>query len=167
MINLYILFLAAGLPLLLWMVFAGDVEADGPMSIIPLSSLAFVASTFGFVGVVGAFTGAGSLVLFVTAALVALVSGLLSTQVFAWIRRNSNSSEVTDAELEGKVARVAIELSEKYRGKVVVDVAGAREQLTASPIDASTIKAGEKVVIVKIESGVALVAPLGPDLRLE
>ena len=39
--------------------------------------------------------------------------------------------------------------------------------MTASPVDGSTIGAGERVVIVKIERGVALVAPLGPDLKLE
>ena len=167
MTGIYILLLAAGAPLLLWLVFAGDADADSSMSVIPLSTIAFFVATFGFVGVVGGATGAGAFSLLVTSAVVAALSGLMSTQVFKWIRRNSVSSEVMDEELEGTMAQVALEVSESYRGKIIVEIAGAREQMTASPFDGSTIKAGERVVIVKIEGGVALVAPLGPDLKLE
>ena len=170
MTGLYIFLLAAGGPLLLWLVFAGDADADAggdTFSVIPLSSIAFFAATFGFVGVVGGATGAGAFSLFVTSAVAAALAGLMSTQVFKWIRRNSVSSEVMDEELEGTMAQVALEVSESYRGKIIVDIAGAREQMTASPIDGSTIGAGGRVVIVKIERGVALVAPLGPDLKLE
>lgn len=154
----------------MWLVFAGDADADAggeALSVIPLSSIAFFAATFGFVGVVGGATGAGAVALFVTSAVVAVVAGLISTQAFKWIRKNSVSSEVMDSELEGSMARVALELSSDHRGKIIVDMAGAREQMTASPIDGSTIKEGERVVIVKVERGVAIVAPLGPDLRLE
>ena len=167
MTGIYILLLAAGAPLLLWLVFAGDADADSSMSVIPLSTIAFFAATFGFVGVVGGATGAGVFSLLATSAVVAALSGLMSTQVFKWIRRNSVSSEVMDEELEGTMAQVALEVSKSYRGKIIVEIAGAREQMTASPFDGSTIKAGERVVIVKIKGGVALVAPLGPDLKLE
>ena len=167
MTGIYILLLAAGAPLLLWLVFAGDADADSSMSVIPLSTIAFFAATFGFVGVVGGATGAGVFSLLVTSAVVAALSGLMSTQVFKWIRRNSVSSEVMDEELEGTMAQVALEVSKSYRGKIIVEIAGAREQMTASPFDGSTIKAGERVVIVKIKGGVALVAPLGPDLKLD
>lgn len=170
MTGLYIFLLAAGGSLLLWLVSAGVADADAggeALSVIPLSSIAFFAATFGFVGVVGGATGAGAVALFVTSAVVAVVAGLISTQAFKWIRKNSVSSEVMDSELEGSMARVALELSSDHRGKIIVDMAGAREQMTASPIDGSTIKEGERVVIVKVERGVAIVAPLGPDLRLE
>lgn len=170
MTGIYIFLLAVGAPLLLWLVFAGDADADTGgevFSVLPLSTIAFFAATFGFVGVLGGAFGASALAVFVTAAVVAVLSGVLSSQVFKWIRRNSVSSEVMDSELEGAMARVALEVSEKYRGKIVVEIAGAREQMTASPIDGSTIGAGERVVIVKVEGGVALVAPLGPELKLE
>lgn len=168
MTGLYIFLLAAGGPLLLWLVFAGDGDGDGEtFSVIPLSSIAFFAATFGFVGVVGGATGAGAFSLFVTSAVAAVLAGLMSTRMFKWIRRNSASSDVMDQELEGTMAQVALEVSESYRGKIIVEIAGAREQMTASPIDGSTIGEGERVVIVKIERGVALVAPLGPDLKLE
>jgi hypothetical protein len=39
--------------------------------------------------------------------------------------------------------------------------------MTASPADGSSIDIGDPVVIVRIERGVALVAPIAPDLALE
>ena len=58
-------------------------------------------------------------------------------------------------------------MSSEYRGKIILDIAGAREQMTAAPVDGSTIDTGERVVVVRIEGGVALVAPLGPTVELE
>ena len=72
-----------------------------------------------------------------------------------------------DSELEGQIARVALPVSAKHRGKIVLEIAGAREQMTAAPADASTIDIGKPVVVVRVESGVAYVAPLDPDLELD
>lgn len=167
MTGIYIFFLAAGAPLLLWLVFSGDSDAESSMTIVPLSSIAFVATTFGLVGVLGGIIGTSTIVLLITAALVAVFSGVLSTQVFKWLDRSSVSSEVMDAELEGSMARVAIEVSAERRGKIIVEMAGAREQMTASTFGGETIKAGEQVVIVRVESGVALVAPFSSELKLD
>ncbi len=71
-----------------------------------------------------------------------------------------------DHELEGMIANVALPISGEHRGKIILTKAGAREQMTATPVDGSTIDLGERVVIVRVEGGVALVAPLGPDLEL-
>lgn len=174
MSGLYIFFLAVGAPVLLWMVFAGDADADGfdvdgegPLMAVPLSAIAFFFTAFGFVGVVGGATGAGAVSLLVVSAVIAVLAGLMSTQAFKLIRSSSNSSEVMSHELEGNIAKVALPVSADHRGKIIVEIAGAREQMTATPADGSTIEVGERVVIVKIERGVALVAPLGPDLELE
>ena len=157
------------------MVFAGgdadggglDVDGDGPLLPIPLSAVAFFFTAFGFVGVVGGATSAGAVSLFIFSAVIAVLAGLMSSQAFKWIRGSSASSEVMDHELEGNVAKVALPVSADHRGRIIVDIAGAREQMTAAPADGSTIEAGERVVIVKVEKGVALVAPLGPTLELE
>ncbi len=174
MTPLYIFLLAVSAPVLLWMVFAGDADADGfdfdgdgPLLPIPLSAVAFFFAAFGFVGLVGGATSVGAVSLFVFSAVVALLAGIMSTQAFKWIRSTSSSSEVMDHELEGKIAKVALPVSVEHRGKIIVNIAGAREQMTASPADGSTIEVDERVVIVKVERGVALVAPLGPGLELE
>lgn len=173
----YVFCLAVGAPLLLWFAFAGDADADGPggdadadagpLSVIPLSSVAFVLAFFGLSGVIGSATGTAALLVFLFAAVVGVVAGAMNTAAFSWLRRHSNSSDVLDSELEGSIANVALPISSEQRGKIIVTKAGAREQMTASPVDGSAIDPGERVVIVRVDRGVALVAPLGPDLELE
>ena len=99
--------------------------------------------------------------------IVGVVAGAMNTAAFSWLRRHSNSSDVADRELEGSIADVALPISSDHRGKIIVSKAGAREQMTAAPVDGSVIEPGERVVIVRVDRGVALVAPLGPDLELE
>ncbi|MEZ5247406.1 MAG: NfeD family protein [Acidimicrobiales bacterium] len=175
MSGLYLFFLAVGAPLLLWMVFVGDsdggdgfgLDGDSELTVLPLSAIAAFMATFGGIGVIGELTGAGFLATFVLAIVLALGVGYASHRLFKWIKTPGASSEVTDAELEGKIARVSLPISGEFRGRIVLDVAGAREQMTASPFDGSAIDVGEPVVIVRIEHGVALVAPMTPDLSLE
>ncbi|NDH11378.1 MAG: hypothetical protein EBY44_06550, partial [Actinobacteria bacterium] len=79
---------------------------------------------------------------------------------------DGRSVPLDQAWLEGMIADVALPISGEHRGKIILSKAGAREQMTATPVDGSTIDPGERVVIVRVEGGVALVAPLGPDLEL-
>ena len=176
MTGLYIFFLAVGAPLLLWFAFAGDADAegfgsdvnpDGPLSVISLSTVAFIMTFFELTGLLSEVGGSGAIFAFVLAVMVGVVAGGLNSAAFAWLRRNSTSSEVMDSELEGQIARVALPVSKKHRGKIVLDIAGAREQMTASPADDSTIDIGKPVVVVRVEGGVAYVAPLDPDLELD
>lgn len=177
MTGIYIFSLIVGLPLLLWMVFAGDgdggdgfgidADGDGPLTPIPLSAIAFFLTGFGAVGLVGEATGTGLVVALVAALAIGLGAGIGSRMMFRWVGANSASSEVTDLELEGTIARVSLPVTAEHRGRIVVEIAGARGQMTASPVDGSAIDPGEAVVIVRVEGGVALVAPLGHDMELE
>ena len=176
MTGLYIFFFAVGAPLLLWFAFAGDanaegfggdVDADSPLSVISLSTIAFIMTFFGLTGLLSDIGGSSALFGFVLAAIVGVLAGGLNSAAFAWLRRNSTSSEVMDSELEGQIARVALPVSREHRGKIVLEIAGAREQMTASPADDSTIDVGKPVVVVRVEGGVAYVAPLDPDLELD
>lgn len=175
MTNLYLFCAAVGVPLLLWFVFAGDGDGgegfgdadggDGLLGFLPLSTLASLLAFFGLGGLLFDFTGAHGVVAFVLAVAVGAIAGAFNTGVLRWLRSNSSSSEVMDHELEGTIANVSLPISTEHRGKIILTKAGAREQMTAAPVDGSTINAGERVVIVGIEHGVALVAPLGPELE--
>lgn len=176
MTSLYLFCAAVGVPLLLWFSFAGDAdggegfgdaEADGPLAFLSLSTLSFILAFFGLTGLLLDLIGTAGVVTLVVAITVAVMAGGLNSAVFRWIRKNSNSSEVLDHELEGTIANVALPISSDHRGKIILTKAGAREQMTATPVDGSTIDQGERVVIVRVERGVALVAPLGPDLELD
>lgn len=175
MTGLYVFTLAAGLPLLLWFALSGgdadgtdiDSDGDGVFSVISLSTVAFVVTFFGGMGLVGGWLGASAVATFVLALIVGSIAGALNSAAFAWLRRSSTSSEVSDRELEGSIARVALDIGPSRRGRIVLDVAGARSQMTAEPVDGSDIEAGARVIVVGVEGGVALVTRLDPELELE
>ena len=176
---LYAFMLAAGAPLLLWFVFSGgdaEVEAGAEVdglsevfSVIPLSSLAFVATFFGATGLVSEWLGTGVIATVLLAVVVGVLAGALNSAAFAYLRRSEASSEVSDREIEGSIARVSLPITSERRGRIVLSVAGARTQMTAAPIDPldddETIGAGARVIIVRIEGGVALVTRLDPELE--
>ena len=175
MTGLYIFCLAVGGPLLLWFAFAGDADADGfggdadadgPLSVIPLSTVAFVLAFFGAAGLAFDVVGMGAGAAFVLAVVVGVVAGTLNSAAFAWVRRHAASSDVSDRELEGSIATASLPIGPGRRGKIVIEIAGARESMTADPADESEIEPGAQVVVVGVENGVAIVAPLGPELEL-
>lgn len=177
MTNLYLFCAAVGVPLLLWFVFAGDGDADGLgdpegggegiLGFLPLSTIASLMAFFGLGGLLFDVTGVAGILTFVLAIVVGVVAGTINTGALRWLRNNSSSSEVMDHELQGTIANVSLPISTEHRGKIILTKAGAREQMTAAPVDGSTIDPGERVVIVRVERGVALVTPLGPDLELD
>ena len=176
---LYAFMLAAGAPLLLWFIVSGgdsDLDAGGEIgglgdvfSVIPISSLAMLATFFGATGLMSEALGAGAVVTLVTAAVIGVVAAAMNSAAFAYLRRTEASSEVSDREIEGTIARVALPISSDHRGRIVLSVAGARTQMTASPIDPvddeDVIEAGARVLVVRIEGGVALVTRLDPELE--
>lgn len=176
---LYVFMLAAGAPLLLWFVFSGgeaDMEAGAEagglsevFTVIPLSSLAFVATFFGATGLASEWLGTNAVFALFMAIVVGVLAGVLNSAAFAYLRRTEASSEVTDREVEGSIARVSLPMSNEQRGRIVLTVAGARTQMTASPIDVladgAAIEPGARVIVVRIEGGVALVTRLDPELE--
>ena len=176
---IYAFMLAAGAPVLLWFVFSGGdsdmeagAEADGlseVFSVIPLSSLAFVATFFGATGLVSEWLGTPAVFALLLAVVVGVLAGALNSAAFAYLRRSEASSDVSDRELEGSIARVSLPMSNEHRGRIVLTVAGARTQMTAAPIDPldgdEKIEPGARVIVVRIEGGVALVTPLVPELE--
>ncbi len=175
MTALYIICLAIGAPLVVWFAFSGgdadgagaDADADGGVfSLIPLSTVAFFMAFFGMAGLVTQFLGAGAFGSLFLALALGGAAGLLNSAAFAWLRNNEVSSEVTDRELEGSIAMVSLPVSTERRGRIVLDVAGSRTQMTAQLTDGDEeLREGDRVIIVRVDSGVALVTRL--DIELE
>ena len=166
---LYAFMLAAGAPLLLWFVFSGDDSDAEVFSVIPLSSLAFVATFFGATGLASEWLGTGPVFTLMLAVVVGVLAGALNSATFGYLRRSEASSDVSDREIEGSIARVSLPMSSGRRGRIVLTVAGARTQMTAAPIDplgdGQTIEPGAQVIVVRVEGGVALVTRLDPELH--
>lgn len=174
MTGLYLFCAAVGLPLLAWFIFAGDADggdgfgdAEGPLAWFSAATIAFAMAFFGMTGLALENIGTASALTLVLAVVIGVAAGFTNSAVFRWLKRNSTTSTVADHELEGAIAQVALPVSSDHRGKIILNKAGAREQMTASPVDGSSIGRGDRVVIVRVERGVALVAPLGPDLELD
>lgn len=142
----------------------GHGGSDGIMSVIPLSSVAFVMTFFGATGLAFGSVGASVVFAFVMAVTIGVGAGVVNSAAFSWLRRNSASSDVSSRELEGSIATVILPVDTHHRGRIVVNVAGAREQMTASPADGTSMGVGDKVVIVRMSGGVALVASLDAAL---
>jgi membrane protein implicated in regulation of membrane protease activity len=122
---------------------------------------------FGATGLIFDAIGTGAALTLILAVVVGVVAGTINSAAFAWLRRNSASSEVSDRELEGTIAIASMPIGPDRRGKITVEIAGAREWMTASPADDSEIEQGSRVVIVGVDKGVAIVAGLGPELELD
>jgi len=139
-------------------------HGDGILSFMSLSSIAFVLTFFGVTGLVSEGLGASAVLAFVLAVVIGFGTGTLNSAAFRWIRHHSTSSDVTNRDLEGSIARVLLPVDSLHRGRIAVNIAGAREQMTAEPSDGSSMKVGEKVVIVEVVNGVAKVASLDTAL---
>lgn len=165
MLFLYIFGLAVGLPLLLVFAFGGELGADtdtgsegGFFSWVSISAISFGAVFFGLAGLITVWTGLAA----IPGLLIAVGFGVLGASfhnaLFGWLRRSEASSEVTKIDLVGANAIVVLEVSTEHRGQIVVDAAGARHRMTASPADRDDrLKKGDRVTIVGMEGGLALV----------
>ena len=115
---------------------------------------------FGLTGLLLEIVGTAGLITLLVAIITA-VPPALQQRGLRWLRRNSNSSEVMDHELEGMIANVALPI----RANTVARSFSRRRRSRTDdrdPVDGSTIDPGERVVIVRVEGGVALVAPSDP-----
>ena len=169
---LYIFGLAAGLPLLLVFAFGGELDADvdagsdggGFFSWVSLSAVSFGAVFFGLGGLVTIWMGLSSL----PGVLIALGVGVLGASfhnaLFGWLRRTEASSEVTSRDLYGASALVVLPVSVQRRGQIVVGAGGQRLRVSASPANPQDrLKKGERVTIVGVDGGVAIIARKGGE----
>jgi hypothetical protein len=143
----------------------GDVDADdaGGMHVLTLRGVTYFAFVFGGIG-----TGlrllapsVGSVTTFVLALCLGLATGVLVDRLFAWVRRNENSSMEGDRSLHGLVGDVVVPLSVRHEGKISVRRGAERLELLARPFDENDgdPTAWRQVIIIDVRDGTALVSP--------
>jgi membrane protein implicated in regulation of membrane protease activity len=185
MSGLYLFAAAAGVPLLVWMLFAGGDEggaddgasADGAggesgigglmLRILPLSTIAIVSATFGICGLALQAADIGSLTTLVAAGTVAVVSGVLNSALFAYLRGSESTASVADDQLVGKVGRVVLPTRVDRRGRVVVSTGSQPVHLSALASldpDDHDLEVGATVVVIEVRNGVATVSRIDPEL---
>jgi hypothetical protein len=143
---------------------AAQAASTSWLAILSLRNLTYLLFGFGLAGVVLDYLWAGARP--VTTVLAAGVAGVLAARLSAlllgYIRRTESGTLAGDAALTGLPARITLPLIGGGTGKIEVERGGRAYELLARPYGApATDPAGwGEVVVVELEDGVALVAPL-------
>jgi len=171
MTALYLFAAAAGVPLVLWFLFSGEDADEGGggddgiaavmFRLFPLTSWALSAAVFGITGLAVGATGVASGLTLLVAIVVALVAGVANSVVFSFLRRSESTSDVSDAELAGTIARVVLPVAPGRRGRIALTVGGRDIYLSADAMpDTGELERGRPVVVVEVRGGVARISPL-------
>ena len=178
MIGLYVAAAAAGVPLVAWFLLSGADDGGGEgdsgiggvmLRLLPLSTIALAAATFGLCGLLLTAVGTGAGTTLAGAAVTAVVAGALNSTVFAYLRRSDSTTSVGDERLAGAVGRVVLPVAGERRGRIAVAVDGQQLYLSARAMpaassDAGALEVGAPVLVVEVTNGVASVVRLDPEL---
>ncbi len=149
-----------------------DFDADGVLgdigqffaSLISFRSLVFFAAFFGLIGLAFTFlTDSGTIASLVAALAGGGFAAVVNGQLFKYLKGSEASSELTNRQLAGRAAQVVIPLGPSRRGRIKADIDGQPHFLVALPYRAKDDKhfdVGDSVVVVEVNNGTALVAPL-------
>lgn len=146
----------------------GDIDIEGPTGsafavlagIFSIRNVVFFAAFFGLGGLLFEAFGAGSPLAFLLAVVLGVAAAFMNHRLVRYIRRTDSDSTVTDDRIAGSIARVALPIANQRKGRVTAEIDGHRINLVAlpyKPTDDVTFDVGDKVVIVTVENGSALV----------
>jgi hypothetical protein len=143
---------------------AGQVAGGSWLAIFSLRNLTYLLFGFGLSGVVLDFLweGARPIPTLLAAGVAGLLASRLNSFIVGYVRRTESGAMAGDAALTGLPARVVLPLVAGGTGKVEVERSGRTYEFLARPYGAPvTDPAGwGEVVVVELEDGVALVAPI-------
>ena len=175
MSGLYLFAAGAGVPLVLWFLFAGGEDGggadDGPAGVmfrrLPLSTIAFVLAAFGVCGLLLSAVGTAGGTTVAAAAVAGAIAGVLNSTLFAYLRRSESTTEVGDDQLAGKIGRVVVPVTGDRRGRIAVTVGDQQIHLSALalPDAPASLEVGAPVLVVEVRKGIASVTSLDPELN--
>ena len=93
-------------------------------------------------------------------------AAVVNSALYGFLARSQVSSQVTDRVLEGKAASVVLPIRHQHKGRVRIDLNGQPQFMVAKSYDdrsTGELAVGTTVVVVEIDEGTALVAPV-PEL---
>lgn len=163
--------------------FGGDVDADfdvdpggdgelavaqggmlsAVVSFLSFRSLVFFAAFFGLTGLLLTWADTNRVFTFIAAVGVGAFASWVNHRLLTYLRSSSSDSTIHDRDIAGSPAEIVLPVGPGRKGKITVNVQGHRLQLTASAYDASdsrVYEAGDTVVVVEIDTGVAKIAAL-------
>lgn len=153
-------------------VFGGGVDADADVDvgdtdalrIFSIRNATYFVFAFGATGLLleWLWDGARSALAAVVAAAVGLTSVALASAAFAYVRTHDSGTRPSDESFVGTTGRVSLALARDRSGRVVVRRGNREFELRARSFDpeAPHPERWTRVVVVAMEDGTALVAPL-------
>lgn len=140
----------------------GDVDAGsegGLFAWVSISAVSFGATLFGLAGLITGWVGVPPVVGILVAIAVGVLAVVFHNALFGWLRSTEGSSQLTRRDLEGATGLVVLGVSSKRRGQIVVEAAGRRLRVSASPAERQVrLARGDRARIVSMDGGVALIA---------
>ncbi len=144
----------------------GEAIGDLLGGLLSLRSIVMFSAFFGLSGLVLEAFGYPTVVGLPTALVIGLFAAVVNSALYGFLVRSQVSSQVTDRSLEGRAGHVVLPIEDGRKGKVRVDLGGQPHFIVARSYDdrsSEGLDVGEPVVVVQIEDGTALVAPV-PEL---
>ena len=176
MTAVYLFAAAAGIPLVVWFLLSGSEDAadDGGavggvmLRLLPLSSLAIMAASFGVTGLALGFAGTDGEPTLVASVVVGAIAAVLNSFAFSYLRRSESTAGVSDAQLAGAIGRVVLPVGQDHRGRIAISAGGQQVYLSARPVPGATegeLEAGARILVVEVRDGIASVTRLDPELH--
>ncbi|GAF12709.1 hypothetical protein JCM19045_1918 [Bacillus sp. JCM 19045] len=93
-------------------------------------------------------------------AIALILAILFNLFILTPLQHTEESNAYSDEDLEGRTGEIILSIPEDGFGEVIMRGDSGTISKTASSVDGTVIQSGTNVVIVKIEHGIAYVAPL-------
>jgi hypothetical protein len=137
-------------------------DSEG-FQILSMRNATYFLFAFGVSGVLlrWMWQGEKSLLTALLATTVGIAGGAISAFTFGWLRKTESGGLPTDRSWVGLPGRVTIPLTSGGTGKILVNRSGHEQELLARPFepDAPLPERWTDVLVIEMQSGVALVAP--------
>ena len=168
MFTLYLFALVVGGGLLAFSLF-GDSDSDahhdghGAVQWLSLRTITYFLFVFGGVGAVLSRTwgAATAPIVLVLALLAGLGVGAAVSAAFAYLRRTDTGDRLSDDSFVGLTGKVTLPIGKDGIGKVLVQRGDRTHELLAKSLEGSAESTQWKsVIVVEMQRGTALVAPL-------
>ena len=141
----------------------GALDAVGSFvsSLLSFRSIVFFAFFFGISGLLFEALGSRTVTALILALGLGSVASVVNAQLFNYLKRSGSSSQRLGRDIEGHSAKVVLPISGSQKGRIRADLSGQPTFMVAVPFNESgSFGVGDSVVVVEVQNGTALVAPL-------
>jgi membrane protein implicated in regulation of membrane protease activity len=146
----------------------GPVEKGGGDSWLPFLSLrfwTFALATFGAAGSILSLAGFSDLVAAPSSALTGFGVGYAVAWAFRRLSREKVSGDYGLRQVAGREGRLLLAVGPERTGKVRVQIDGQDVDLLATTQDEKVLNLREKVLIIRVQDGIAEVTSVQPERR--